>query len=52
MWMWIRIVMLMGKFIFFQSFFLFLHTDTDIDRMIRAGGAMSWDWLRLERCSW
>ena len=44
-----------GNFIFSQSFFFpfTVLTDTDTVRYVtRAGGAMNWDWLRLEHCSW
>ena len=41
------------KVYFFKIFCLsFFYIQIQIDEIIQAGGPISWDWLRLKRCSW
>ena len=37
---------------FIFSIFFYIQIQIQIDEINEADDAVSWDWLRLERCSW
>ena len=38
--------------VIFFIFFFYIQIQIQIDEINEADDAVSWDWLRLERCSW